>query len=152
MRRIDAIDARRPRRVQHARVVLLVLASFLIVGLVAGIANYIYQANRQGALALSNNLLDTLDRRIETQLITYLAPAEHLASTVMHQLENARALPERRRVIELTARGAMLPAKQIASLSVADRDGNFVFIRRNEHGTFDTKVIDVRDGRRVHWI
>jgi adenylate cyclase len=152
MRRIDAIDARRPRRVQYGRVVLLVLASFLIVGLVAAIANYIYQANRQGALALSNNLLDSLDRRIETQLITYLAPAEHLASTVLHQLEDTRPLPERRRVIELTARGAMLPVRQISALSVADRDGNFVFVRRNEHNTFDTKVIDVREGRRVRWI
>jgi hypothetical protein len=121
----------------------------MVVG--ALIAAYVYDANRRGAVSLSNDLLDAIDQRIAVQMGAYLAPAEQF-------LESARAISGERGVFDggLATEPFVLATignfPQIAGFSYADPDGNFLYVARNEKGGFDSKLIDRRDGRqRVTW-
>lgn len=122
--------------------ILAVLAVMVIGGLIAA---YVYDANRRGAVSLSNNLLDAIDQRIGVQMGAYLAPAEQL-------LDSARAIAGERGVFDgalavepvLVATLGNFP--QIAGFSYADPDGNFLYLTRNEKGGIDSKLIDRRDG------
>ena len=53
--------------------ILAVIAVMVIGGMIAA---YVYDANRRGAVSLSNDLLDAIDQRIAVQMGAYLAPAE----------------------------------------------------------------------------
>ena len=115
------------------------------------IAAYVYDANRRGAVSLSNDLLDAIDQRIAVQMGAYLAPAEQF-------LELARAISGERGVFDggLATEPFVLATignfPQIAGFSYADPDGNFLYVTRNEKGGLDSKLIDRRDGgRRVTW-
>ena len=128
--------------------ILAVIAVMVIGGLIAA---YVYDANRRGAVSLSNDLLDAIDQRIAVQMGAYLAPAEQF-------LESARAISGERGVFDggLATEPFVLATignfPQIAGFSYADPDGNFLYVTRNEKGGFDSKLIDRRDGsRRVTW-
>jgi hypothetical protein len=115
----------------------------MVVGAV--IAAYVYDANRRGAVSLSNDLLDAIDQRIAVQMGAYLAPAEQF-------LESARAISGERGVFDggLATEPFVLATignfPQIAGFSYADPDGNFLYVARNDKGGFDTKLVDRRDG------
>src|SRR6185295_3042617 len=53
-----------------------ILAVVVAMAIVSAIAVYIYDANRRGAVSLSNDLLNAIDRRITVQMGAFLAPAE----------------------------------------------------------------------------
>ena len=55
---------------------LPVVGVVVVVMLVAVIAYYVYASNRHGAVALSNDLITAIDRRVAAQTQAYLAPAE----------------------------------------------------------------------------
>ena len=124
----------------------------VVVMLVAVIAYYVYDSNRRGAVALSNDLVTAIDRRVAVQTRAYLAPAEQF-------LELADAAAAGRGVFEggpevelfaLHALGGIGPA---AAFSYADPEGNFLYVLRNAQGGFDTKTIDRRNGgHRVTWV
>ena len=128
--------------------ILAVIAVMVIGGLIAA---YVYDANRRGAVSLSNDLLDAIDQRIAVQMGAYLAPAEQF-------LESARAISGERGVFDggLATEPFVLATignfPQIAGFSYADPDGNFLYVTRNEKGGFDSKLIDRRNGgHRVTW-
>ena len=54
-------------------------ACLLIAGALAGTAYYSYTVNRRDALALSQDLIEALDRRIRTQVTAWLEPAADTA-------------------------------------------------------------------------
>jgi adenylate cyclase len=130
---------------------LPVMGVVVVVVLVAVIAYYVYDSNRRGAVALSNDLVTAIDRRVAVQTRAYLAPAEQF-------LELADAAAAGRGVFEgspeverfaLHALGGIAPA---AAFSYADPEGNFLYVLRNAQGGFDTKTIDRRNGgHRVTW-
>ena len=55
---------------------LPVMGVVVVVVLVAVIAYYVYDSNRRGAVALSNDLVTAIDRRVAVETHAYLAPAE----------------------------------------------------------------------------
>src|SRR5260370_4752851 len=59
---------------------LPVMGVVVVVVLVAVIAYYVYDSNRRGAVALSNDLVTAIDRRVADRTPTYLAPAEEFLS------------------------------------------------------------------------
>jgi adenylate cyclase len=130
---------------------LPVMGVVVVVVLVAVIAYYVYDSNRRGAVALSNDLVTAIDRRVAVETHAYLAPAEQF-------LELADAAAAGRGVFEggpeverfaLHALGGIDPA---AAFSYADPEGNFLYVLRNAQGGFDTKTIDRRNGgHRVTW-
>lgn len=136
------------------RFVMIGTPIFAVVAVIAVgslIAAYVYEVNRRGAEALSNDLLEAIDNRITIQVAGYLAPAVQLA-------ESANAIGGDRGVFGSgEAAAAFMAARldkfpQIAGYSYADPEGNFIYVTRNELGGLDTKLVDRRNGgHRVNW-
>ena len=73
---LDPVAERRRRRRAWLRVGLPLAGVALMIATILAIAYSTVRANRQGALALSQNLLDTLEDRIALEVSAYLdAPA-----------------------------------------------------------------------------
>src|ERR687892_2570399 len=124
----------------------------LIVTAIIGIAFYSYQSNRTDALSLSQDLIETLDQRVRTEVQAYLAPAAHAVRTLARMLPNDRPFLSQRPLLEKLAMQLLQDRPQLASLYVGDPEGNFLMVQRSPAGALDTKVIE-HDGaeRQVTW-
>ncbi len=60
------------------RVIIPISAVILILASITAVTMVIYKNNRRDALALSEDLLKALDRRIHSELRAYLLPASNL--------------------------------------------------------------------------
>src|SRR5262245_61037797 len=65
--------ARLRRTIRHS---LPVIGVVLVVVLVAAIAFVVYDANKRGAVTLSNDLITAIDRRVGSQMRSYLTPPQ----------------------------------------------------------------------------
>lgn len=145
-----ARDRRESRLRAALRHGLPMVGVVVVVVLVAAIAYFVYSANRQGAVTLSNDLITAIDRRVGAQMRSYLTPPQQfltLADAAGAGRNAIEAAPE----MERFARYAIASIPSVSAFSYADAAGNYVFVVRNEKGGFDTKLIDRREGRRVTW-
>ena len=69
----------------------------LIIGLVATVAYYLYIANRNGALLLSNDLVTAIETRISTEMYSYLEPSQKLAELIDVDVDGRPVFQERQR-------------------------------------------------------
>jgi adenylate cyclase len=72
---VDPLDEIRRRRRALLRIGIPLGGVTLMIATILFIAFYSYRANRNGALALSNDLLATLEQRIGMEVSDYLDPA-----------------------------------------------------------------------------
>jgi class 3 adenylate cyclase len=130
---------------------LPVAGVFIVTALVAAIGAYVHESNRRGAVSLSNDLVDAIDRRIAVQLHAYLSPSEQFLE-LARQVGGARDVFAGAEVVEPFALKALPGITTITGFSYADPDGSFLFVVRNAQGGYDTKLIDRRaGGHRVTW-
>jgi class 3 adenylate cyclase len=130
---------------------LPVVGVSVVMILVAAIAYYIYAANRHGATLLSNDLVNAIEERVVMQMEAYFEPPQHMLELVDTAIEG-RPVFEARREAERYARRALATVPSVSALSYADADGNYLFVIRNPKGSFDSKLVDRRDGgHRVTW-
>jgi len=132
---------------------LPVIGVALVIALIAAISFFIYERNRSGAIALSNDLITAIDRRVSVQMRAYLSPAEQfldLASNV----SGARGVFEGGKPTEEFVLHALPKIGPVTAFSYADPDGNFLFVVKNSLGGYDTKTVDRRGGGhpRVAWV
>jgi adenylate cyclase len=128
-----------------------ILGVMLVIALVAAIAAYIHDSNRRGAVSLSNDLLDAIDRRIDVQLNAYFSPAEQFLDW-SHEIAGERGVFDGGTATEAFALKTLPKIPAVAGYSYGDPDGNFQYIVVNDQGGYDTKLIDRRDGKhRVTW-
>lgn len=134
-----------------ARHGLPVFAVVVVTAVVATIALYVYDSNRRGALALSNDLLGAIDRRIAIQMSVFLSPAEQFLETA-REVAGDLGVFGGGTATELLALHTLPKIRQIAGYSYADSEGNFLYVVRKPEGGYDTKLIDRRaGGHRVTW-
>ena len=123
-----------------------------MIGTILLIAFYSYRANRDGALALSNELLGTLEQRIGSEISGYLTPPARAARILRDTLRD-REFSDRLTLVETVGASLLRAMPQITNLYAADEDGNFVLVRRGESGGNDVKMIENKArSRRVTWI
>jgi adenylate cyclase len=147
----DPFAARADRRRALLRIGVPVLGVVLMIGAILLIALHSYRANRDGALALSNDLLATLEQRIAAEISGYLAPASRAVRILRDTLRD-RAIGDGLPLIETVSDSLLREIPQITNLYAADEDGNFVLVRRGEAGGTDVKVVQNLPGsRRVTW-
>ncbi len=126
--------------------VLLVIAAILAITL------YTDRVNRAGVIALSNTLLAGLQDRISHQVSGYLDPATR-AALLARDMTSRNAVPDNGAVLEAYAASALNQLPQIDAFYVADRQGDFMMVRRGENGGTATKVIHNAPGaRQVMWV
>ena len=123
IRRNEARQRRR-RILVPIGVVLLVLIAILSIALVS------YRANRADALALSEDVIQSLQQRIETEVEAYLAPVSKLALMTRDLLSDTRIEGIRREVGEPLALQILSNNPQITILSVGTTNGDFFMVRR----------------------
>src|SRR5206468_1184618 len=149
---VDPLDEARRRRHALLRVGVPLGGVVLMIGTILFIAVYSYRANRDGALALSNDLLATLEQRIGMEVSDYLAPAARVVRILRDTLHDG-ALGDRLPLVETFSDSLLREIPQIANLNFADEDGNFVMVRGGRDGGIDVKLVENAPGpRRVTWI
>jgi adenylate cyclase len=126
--------------------VLLVIAAILAITL------YTNRVNRAGVIALSKTLLAGLQARIANEVSDYLDPATR-AALLARDMVVRNAVPDSETVLEGFAAGALNQIPQIDAFYVANRQGDFIMVRRGEDGGTAIKVIHSAPGaREVTWV
>ena len=149
---LDFQTRRQRLRRRLLRVIIPVGCVLLIVAAIMTIALVGYYKNRRDALALSEDMLKALDRRIHSEVNAYLMPASNLARIVaeasrehIDEIWSPDRTPVGLEVIKTYP--------QLASFFAADPRGNFVMHKQNPDGTIDTKVIEREPSNvKVTWI
>src|SRR5262249_2222830 len=148
---VDPLDERQRRRRRLLRIgIPLAGGGFLVVAILASVL-VSDPVNRRGAMALSDDLLVTLDTRIGLEVAGYLDPASRAARIVRDMVrDRAFADPSLAAAAGTTV---LREVPQVADLSFADQDGNYIMVRRGSTGGTKVKLIDNTPGqRRVTWI
>jgi len=149
---VDQLDERRRRRRALLRIGFPVAAVVVMIVAILSIALYAERANRSGVLGLSNDLLNALDSRVALAVSSYLDPATRTVAVARDVIKGG-SIAERLPVLETVGASLLRQIPQIAILSFADEDGNYLMVRRGPNGGTDLKVIDNVPGpRRVTWI
>ncbi len=126
--------------------VLLVIAAILAITL------YTNRVDRAGVIALSKTLLAGLQAQIAQRVSDYLDPATR-AALLARDMVAHNAVPDSGTVLEAYAASALKHIPQIDAFYVANRQGDFMMVRRGENGGTTTKVIrNVSDAREVKWV
>ena len=141
------LDAQRRQQARRRlrRIAIPVACVIVMLGAILTIAALSYHHNRRDALALSDDLLSALNRRIEIQVQGYLAPASKLASIAAGLLRDqdfGTGLPA---LIEPLALSILETYPQLAMFYGADPQGNFVMGKRMPDGSLHTKIIKRSD-------
>ncbi len=151
---IDEIVDISRTRVRRRRQVLLrigvpLLGVALVILSILGISLYSYQANRAGALVLSQALLDGLQARIGAEVSGYLSPATQ-AALIARDMVARNAIPDDRAAIEGFAGSMLSQVPHLEGFYAADGDGDFTMVRRDPKGGTDTKlIVNVPGARQV---
>ena len=146
------------RKVRRRRQILLrvggpVLGVVLVILSILGISLYSYQANRAGALVLSEAVLDGLQARIAREVSSYLNPATQ-AALIARDMVARNAISDGQAAIEGFAASMLNQVPNLEGFYVANGDGDFTMVRRDPAGGTDTKLIlnrpDARQVSSVH--
>ncbi len=134
------------------RVVIPLGCVFLIIAAIVTVTMVNYHHNRRDTLALSQDMLDALDRRIHSAVHAYLMPASNLvrigAETTRSHLDQIWSTNRTPVGIEV-----LKTYPQLSGFYGADQQGNFVMHRQNPDGSIDTKVIKRQPSNvKVTWI
>jgi class 3 adenylate cyclase len=149
---VDPLDERRRLRRALLRIGIPLGGVGLMIATILFIAFYADRANRDGALALSRDLLVTLEQRIGVEVSAYLEPAAR-AVRILRDTLHTGALGEQLPLVERLAGSLLREIPQIANLNFADEDGNFVLVRGRRDGGIDVKLVENAPGhRRATWI
>lgn len=155
---IDEIVDISGRKVRRRRQILLrvggpVLGVMLVILSILGISLYSYQANRAGALVLSEAVLDALQARIAREVSSYLNPATQ-AALIARDMVARNAISDGQAAIEGFAASMLNQVPNLEGFYVANGDGDFTMVRRDPAGGTDTKLIlnrpDAREVSSVH--
>lgn len=128
---------------------------FVIVMLAAllAITAYSYYSNRRDALALSDDLLGVIERRIARELETFLFPIEDTVLLTADVLENTSFDTKNRAMLEPLAFRVLANLSQISMFNVADTHGNFLMVKKMPDGSLHTKIIErTEKATKVTWI
>src|SRR5215813_2444526 len=110
----EAVAARRRRRRTLLRIGVPILGVILVIAAILAIALYSHSANRRGVLALSDDLLSTLDAQIAQRALAFLDPCER-ALRIMRDIAVDLPMRERSEIAERFAISVLKELPQIAS-------------------------------------
>jgi class 3 adenylate cyclase len=128
---------------------------FVVVMLTAllAITAFSYYSNRRDALALSDDVLGAIERRIAGELDAFLSPIEDTVRLTADFFENTSFDINNRDLLEPLAFRVLGNISQVANFIVADTHGNFLMIARQPDGSLHTKIVDrTTESTQVTWI
>lgn len=127
-----------------------VVVLFLVLGGFLGLTFYDRDANRRDVLGLTEDVVRSLDQRVRSEVEVFMRPAEQ-AVRLTGELAGRQRLDWSQvdAVFERFALAMMRSNASLAAFYVADPDGRFTMVRRNDKGWLDTKRIAVDGGQRT---
>ncbi|MDB5377670.1 MAG: rane protein of unknown function [Rubritepida sp.] len=141
----QGLDTRR----QTAQRVLLPLGGvLLIVAALAAIALYAYQANRRGALALTEELLADLQSRIGREVEIFFLSSERAARLTRELFRGEDVRGGDREVLDRFGRAMLTELQQVSLFMAADKEGNYLALRRRSEGGYASFVVRNSPGPR----
>lgn len=148
---VNPLEVRDRRRRAWRRIGVPILAVALVIAILLVATVVTYRQNRQGMLALVDNLLTTLDNQIAGEVAAYLVPAGRAARLMPGMLgETAFTHPQDG---ENAGATVLREIPQVAYVSIADQDGNYILVRRRLGGGTEVQIIENAPGpRHVIWI
>ena len=149
----DTRTRRQRLRRRFTRVAIPVGCLVLMIASIAFIAIYSYRNNRQDVLALTDELLKTLQRQIAAEVENYLSPASDMVKLAANIVKDPSMGINSRSQIEPLAIQILKNYPQLTIFSIADVKGNFIMPKKMPDGSIDTKIIDFTGNiRQVQWI
>jgi len=150
---LDFQSRRLQKKRRLMRIIIPISCVIIMIAAIAAIAGVSYVNNRNDALALSADILDSLDRRIATEIRTYLVPASNF-------VEIAANIFQSQITLDWIARWAPFGLEvihaypQFANFNIGDPFGQFLMHKQMPDGAIDTKIIErLKDGgTSVRWI
>jgi class 3 adenylate cyclase len=139
--------ARRRRAVRLAVAVLFVLG---VTGAILGAGFSLRQEGRQAALQLADQVLDGAQARVAEDVSAFLDPAAR-ALGIAAQLLGGQALADREDLAIRFSAATFRQLPQISLFSFADRDGNYMMVRREDGGSVFIRRIQASGGPRRVW-
>ena len=117
------------------------------------ITAFSYYSNKRDALALSDDVLTAIERRIAGELDAFLKPIEDTVRLTVNFLENTSFEVHNRDVLEPLGFKVLRNLSQVSNFIVADTHGNFLMIARQLDGSLHTKIIErTSQAARATWI
>ena len=125
----------------------------IMMAALLAITAYAYYNNRRDALALSDEVLGAIERRIGGELAAFITPIEDTVRLTADFLSNTSFDIHNRDLLEPLAFDVLANLSQVANFIVADPQGNFLMIARQPDGSLHTKIIERPAGApRTTWI
>ncbi len=137
---IDPAQRRRQRWRAAFRIGLPIFGVSLVILTIAAIAIQTTRSNQEGVLALSDELLASLQDRVTLQVSVWLQPAEHALLTA-RDLAGSGGATSHRDLATAFAASTLRQEPEIAQFSFADSDGDFLLVRRGADSGTDVKTI-----------
>jgi class 3 adenylate cyclase len=148
----DLGEERRRRRGLLLRYGLSIASVLLIVGGLIGATLFTRSMNERDVLSFSSEFIRILDDRVDSEVRSYLEPAQSSVQLLSSALPADPFSEEGQAVFEHLAREVLRRQPQIGSIYVGSDGGQFLLVRRNDAGSLDSKIITRRDGEReVLW-
>jgi class 3 adenylate cyclase len=125
----------------------------LVMAALISIAAYAHYSYRRDALALSNDLLAAIERRIAGEFEAYLLPVENVGRLAVEALKATSFDIADRAVLEAIGFRVIADLTQVSILHVSDPHGNFFMLKEMPDGSLHTKIIDnTHKPAKVTWI
>lgn len=145
-------EARRQRRRRWLKVGVPILGVALMLVAIGAIAAFSYTSNRRDALDLSRELVEAIERRIDTEVEAYLSPAPKMSAMVRDVLSAQQPGARRRNMVERLGLQILRSNAQLASIILGEPDGDFIMLKRMPDGSLHSKRIDFTGSdRRTMW-
>lgn len=142
------IAAAERRRRRLARVLFPLASVAVIIGALLAIALYSYEANRRGALALTEEMLHSLELRVAQEVQFFLGTAERSVRLARNFFAPPEADGSGRETLERFGREALRQLPHIALFMAADMRGNYMAVRRGASDGSSTFIIVTDPGPR----
>ena len=126
------------------RIVVPIACVALLMAAILGIAFFNYTHNRKDALALFEDLLRSLDRRIATEVRAFLLPASEMVTILHDTLKHPSYWENRRTLGEPLAMQMLKTIPQLAIFSFADTQGNCMMLKKMPDQSIHTKLVHCR--------
>ena len=126
----DNLSGAKDLRRRILRVLLPIGFAIVILAALLSITAYSYYSNRRDALALSDDLLHAIERRIARELEAFFGPIGDTVQLTAVFLENMPFDVGNRALLEPLAFKVLANLSQISNFYVADTRGNFLMVQK----------------------
>ncbi len=121
---------------------ILVAFTTLLITTVLIIVTYTYQQNTAAVLTLADDLIDQINNNVLERTTNYLAPAAQMAQTSAQIPDISGQSLVNNEELQEYGEEVIRQYPQLSGFFIGNKNGDFVFTKRDTDGSVDIQVID----------